>query len=280
MRTTNGTDWTTVAGLTSLKIADVDTDGTSWLAVARTGEILRSTDQGLNWTAVISPLLSAKGVAWFQSKWVVVGSTQSGITAPCRVFTLESNNALTDRAPANFNNTSSDLFKLTGHGKLMFWMGGAQAIFSTDGTSWTSTGFNANSASFYSIYATPSGFKALVGSTGTPLQWQSTTAATSWSVISSPYRNVYTSSNIGTRAFIFGPGQMVEETVSDFSLTMTESATVALGVGEILSLPVTIGNTGSTAPNRSRHRSKILAAASRLLNSSAMNGGALGSTTP
>lgn len=248
IRTTNGSDWVSVAGLASLRIADVDTDGTTWLAVARTGEVLRSTDQGLNWSNVNSQLLSAKGVAWFQSRWVIVGSTQSGSSAPCRFFTLENNGTLTDRAAANFNDVSSDLYKLTAHGKLMFWLAGAQAIFSTNGTSWTSTGFNANNAIFYSVYAIPSGFKALVSTPSATLQWQSTTAATSWSAISSPFLNVGLSGNLGNRAFLFGPGQILEETATDFSLAMSEPASVSLGVGDVLNLPVTIGNTGSTAP--------------------------------
>lgn len=248
IRTTDGSNCVTVQGLTSLKIADIDTDGANWIAVARTGEILRSTDQGITWSPVASTLLSAKGVTWFQSKWVIVGSLQSGATAPCRIYTLESGDTLTDRAPANFNDTSSDLYKLSAHGKLLLWIGGAQAIFSGDGTTWSSTGFNAGGASFYDIYATTTGFRALVGASGTPNQWQSPANANSWTAFTSPYRNVYTAANLGNRAFIFGPGQMVEEAAADFSLAMAEGGVVTLGVGDILSLPVTIGNPGSSPP--------------------------------
>ena len=69
--TTDGIEWTSVTGVSDIKIVDFDYNGSEWMALGTKGELIRSTDGGLTWTDVSAPAIeTGAAISWFQSKWI------------------------------------------------------------------------------------------------------------------------------------------------------------------------------------------------------------------
>jgi hypothetical protein len=246
IRTTDGVAWSHVTLPSGLIVADFATDGSNWLVVAPTGEIFRSSDAGLTWSPVSSGLAVAKAVGWAGTNWVIVGSTASDAFGPLSIYTLGQNDQLTLRRAAGFNNGSTSVQALGGHGKLLVWSGVSPLLTSSNGTDWTSSNFASSQPSAYQVIKTSQGFTATAGTSSATFAWQSGPDGSSWTSVAPVYGSRIPQDTVGDRVFGFSSGWVQELITNDLSLRFVTPPVRTLGVGDRLELDVTIANRGAS----------------------------------
>ena len=255
-RTVDGIHWEVVPDLEGVVIVDFDYNGSLWTAVGKNGEIFQSSDDGVRWTEIpADTLLKGKAIAWFQSKWVIIGAIplQEGEYDQYHTLTLESDGKLVDHGGVGFKTDVYDLYKTMAHGKMLIWERGAYPKVSSDGTQWTVTNLGAGGGNYsFDVYSTSTGFKALRGSSisSTPvLMWESDMDGEVWNTIPSRYELIEHVDNLGDRVFVFGSGTLYEETSNDVVLTLGPTPEESLGVGDVLNVDIQIENRGGDTPS-------------------------------
>ena len=252
-RSTDASAFTTVPGLPAKTWMDLASNGPVWMLVANDGTVMRSTDGGLTWAQVPTPgLLRASGVAWFNNRWIIIGSDLSSTSTPHKAFTLEAGDVFQLRSSLGSGNSSSAIRILAAHGRLVAWQQGDSPYVSTDGLTWARGDLAAGAGnSNFDIHHTPDGLTAFVPSSTAyyPVRtWKSGPDGLVWREVPSEFNNIQFSDNLGGRIFLFASHSIAELHDKDLALTLPAMSDVTLGVGDEVAANVTVTNFGRAIP--------------------------------
>jgi subtilisin family serine protease len=257
-RSTNGTAFITVGGLPAKTWADLAWSGTEWMLLATDGSLFRSINGGLNWTQLaVSGMARGAALAWFNNRWVIIGSPLSSSSSPYTGYTLGAGDVLQSHGSIGFYNSNQPVRTLIAHGRLVIWARGENAAVTSNGTSWATSNLSDVGNNDYDIYRTAEGFTAFNGSTVAyyPVNaWSAGPDGITWNTIASPFNSIQYADNLGDRVFLFTNGLISELHDKDLALTIASLSSVNLGVGDLASARVRVSNFGRALPPGSTWR--------------------------
>ncbi|MDP3850440.1 MAG: S8 family serine peptidase [Luteolibacter sp.] len=256
-RTTNGTDWTKATQpSTSLILLAIADNGSSLIAVGTGGLAWRSTDDGLNWSAItITGLVEGQAVAWFANKWVVLGNDSSDYGAPLKVFHSTNGTSWTKGNSIGVPYSSVMMPNLvSGHGRLVCSMT-YNPVSTTDGINWTAMApiKTSGSSSLMDMAVTTTGWLAVQPATSATRteMWTAPPAGSAWTSIPPLQEQVRGVENVGSRIFFVGLNFLSEWTETDLAIELAAAPIATLGVGDVLNCGATVHNLGSLTPGES-----------------------------
>lgn len=148
--TDSGVNWSDINTGFAIELLDISTDGSVWIAVGKSGTILRSVNTGTSWTSISNPFGSAiddsiGSVSNFGGVWVAVGKDATLGSTEIAII-KSTDNGLTWGSfitnPATPNTTSGVFVDVDALGQFMIYYpqsGGSRVMTSTDsGVTWGS----------------------------------------------------------------------------------------------------------------------------------------------
>lgn len=255
-RTTNGTAWTKATQpSTSSTLRAIADNGSSLVAVGTGGLAWRSTDDGLNWSAISIPgLVEGQAVAWFDNKWIVLGTDSSDYGLPLKVF--YSTNGTNWSKGNSIGVTPSSVVMpnlLSGHGRLVCSMT-YNPVSTTDGINWTAMApiKTSGSSSLMDMAVTTTGWLAVQPTFAARTEmWTAPPTGSAWTSIPPLQEQVSGVENVGARIFFVGVNFLSEWTETDLAIELAEAPIATLGVGDVLNCEATVHNLGSLTPGES-----------------------------
>lgn len=256
-RTTDGVAWQTLSsGPTGINLGKVHVlvdNGSQLLLVDTSGKVAVSTNDGVSWSALTIPELSlAKTAAWYNNRWIVIGTDTTGSNAPLKVFHSVDGTSWTKGNSTGLTSGSSSIYRASltaGHGKLLCSMENAAPAISTDGLTWSA--FGTTVIPYGNIVtATASGWASFKpsSSSASPAEMSITPpTGTTWSATTVPSQGATGIKNVDGVMFVFAPNAVYEIPNADDAIALVDGGPVTLGVGDTLQAQLVFRNSGTTA---------------------------------